>query len=97
MVGFRRAVIVNTGAIEQAHGFKRDELKWGIAPRTLSHRVKNQERLTRDESAKAIRGARLTVRAETVFADSEKARRWLSNERINAKRSGLALAWLISC
>ncbi|WP_273206729.1 antitoxin Xre/MbcA/ParS toxin-binding domain-containing protein [Marinobacter subterrani] len=65
----------------QAHGFKRGELQWVIASRTLSHRAKKGESLTRDESAKAIRVARLTAQAETVFANPEKAHRWLSKPK----------------
>lgn len=65
----------------QKRGFTKEELKWVIAPRTLSHRVKNREHLTRDESAKAIRVAKLTAQAETVFANTDKAQRWLSKPK----------------
>lgn len=65
----------------QTHGFKRGELQWVIASRTLSHRARKRESLTRDESAKAIRAARLTAQAETVFGNPEKAHRWLSKPK----------------
>lgn len=45
--------------------------------RTLAHRVARQEPLSRDESDKAVRVARITARAEQVFGESERAFRWL--------------------
>ena len=45
--------------------------------RTLAHRVANRQPLSREESDKAVRIARITSMAEQVFGDSERAWRWL--------------------
>jgi putative toxin-antitoxin system antitoxin component (TIGR02293 family) len=74
---------VNPDVINQLlnHGFIKREVSWIIPPRTLSHRIKNNELLTRDEGAKAIRAARICAIAETVFGNGEKAQRWLSKPK----------------
>jgi len=66
-----------------SHGFSKEELKWVINPRTLRHRLQNNELLTLDEAAKAVRVARLTAQAEVIFSNSEKAERWLSKPKKN--------------
>jgi putative toxin-antitoxin system antitoxin component (TIGR02293 family) len=48
-----------------------------IPPRTLSHRKSKGERLTLDESDRAMRVARLLALADTVFGDHTKALVWL--------------------
>jgi putative toxin-antitoxin system antitoxin component (TIGR02293 family) len=48
-----------------------------IAPRTLSHRKSKGERLTLDESDRAMRAARLLALADAVFGDHTKALVWL--------------------
>jgi putative toxin-antitoxin system antitoxin component (TIGR02293 family) len=48
-----------------------------IPPRTLSHRKSRGERLTLDESDRAMRVARLLALADTVFGDHTKALVWL--------------------
>jgi putative toxin-antitoxin system antitoxin component (TIGR02293 family) len=48
-----------------------------IPPRTLSHRKSKSERLTLDESDRAMRVARLLALADTVFGDHTKALVWL--------------------
>src|SRR6202051_1518673 len=48
-----------------------------IPPRTLSHRKHRGERLTRDESDRAMRVARLLALADAVFGDHTKALVWL--------------------
>lgn len=58
-------------------GFNKNELKWVIQPRTLSHRESKNERLTKDESDKFLRIAKITTLAEEVFDNVEKAMRWL--------------------
>ncbi|WP_159650484.1 type II RES/Xre toxin-antitoxin system antitoxin [Vibrio atypicus] len=63
------------------HGFKKQELNWVIPSRTLSHRVSKSEKLTRDESAKVIRAARLTAQAVAVFGNEQKANNWLSKPK----------------
>jgi putative toxin-antitoxin system antitoxin component (TIGR02293 family) len=45
--------------------------------RTLAHRVAKHQPLSREESDKAVRVARITSMAEQVFGDSERAWRWL--------------------
>jgi putative toxin-antitoxin system antitoxin component (TIGR02293 family) len=45
--------------------------------RTLAHRVANRQPLSREESDKAVRIARITSMAEQVFGDSDRAWRWL--------------------
>ncbi len=45
--------------------------------RTLAHRIAKQQLLSREESDKAVRVARITSMAEQVFGDSERAWRWL--------------------
>lgn len=63
------------------HGFAKREISWIIPARTLSHRIKNNELLSRDEGAKAIRAARIFAIADTVFGNNEKAQRWLSKTK----------------
>jgi len=48
-----------------------------IPPRTLSHRKSKGERLTLDESDRAMRVARLLALADAVFGDHTKALVWL--------------------
>ena len=48
-----------------------------IPPRTLSHRKHKGERLTHDESDRAMRVARLLALADAVFGDHTKAMVWL--------------------
>jgi putative toxin-antitoxin system antitoxin component (TIGR02293 family) len=48
-----------------------------VPRRTLAHRVANQQALSTDESDKAVRVARITVMAEQVFGEPERAWRWL--------------------
>jgi len=48
-----------------------------IPQRTLSHRKAKSERLTLEESDRALRTARILSLARVVFADPEKALRWL--------------------
>jgi putative toxin-antitoxin system antitoxin component (TIGR02293 family) len=45
--------------------------------RTLAHRVARHQPLSREESDKAVRIARITSMAEQVFGDSGRAWRWL--------------------
>lgn len=52
-----------------------------IPRRTLTHRKSKQERLSRDESDKAVRVARVATMAEQVFGDSERSWRWLRKSK----------------
>ncbi|PYE21550.1 putative toxin-antitoxin system antitoxin component (TIGR02293 family) [Paraburkholderia silvatlantica] len=63
------------------HGLKADELLFIIPRRTLSHRRQNGERLSTDESDKAIRLARIVAQAETVFGNPEKGMNWLRGKK----------------
>lgn len=45
--------------------------------RTLAHRIAKHQLLSREESDKAVRVARIASMAEQVFGDSERAWRWL--------------------
>ncbi|MGA7813352.1 type II RES/Xre toxin-antitoxin system antitoxin [Caballeronia sp.] len=62
-----------------AQGLKIDELAFIIPRRTLTHRRQHHERLSTDESDRAIRLARLLAQARTTFGNAEKAMRWLRN------------------
>src|SRR2546423_10432235 len=63
-----------------------------IPPRTLSHRKSRGERLTHDESDRAMRVARLLALADAVFGDHTKALVWLGMPAsLFAGRSGFEL------
>jgi putative toxin-antitoxin system antitoxin component (TIGR02293 family) len=60
------------------HGMTDEEIYRLIVPRrTLVHRKSRLERLTHDESDRAVRIARIASLAEEVFGEDEKAARWL--------------------
>jgi putative toxin-antitoxin system antitoxin component (TIGR02293 family) len=64
-------------------GFSEAEVYQLVVPRrTLSHRIAKHEPLTREESDRAVRVARVTAHAERVFGDPEKAWRWLRKPKI---------------
>jgi putative toxin-antitoxin system antitoxin component (TIGR02293 family) len=48
-----------------------------VPRRTLAHRIAKHQPLSRDESDKAVRVARITAMAEQVFGEPERAWRWL--------------------
>ncbi|WP_434631336.1 antitoxin Xre/MbcA/ParS toxin-binding domain-containing protein [Chromobacterium sp. CV08] len=56
-------------------GLTRKELEFVIPARTLSHRIKKQERLSRDESERGVRVASLLALAQQVLG--EEATGWL--------------------
>jgi putative toxin-antitoxin system antitoxin component (TIGR02293 family) len=59
-------------------GLTDDEVYLLIVPRrTLTHRRARREPLSRDESDRAVRLARVLALAERVFGDRERAWRWL--------------------
>lgn len=60
-----------------AVGLRAEDLAFIIPPRTLSHRLANGERLTVDESDRALRLARIIALAEIAFGDHAKALEWL--------------------
>lgn len=52
-----------------------------VPRRTLTHRRRRRERLSRDESDRAVRLARIVALAETVFGDRAAAIAWLSTPK----------------
>jgi putative toxin-antitoxin system antitoxin component (TIGR02293 family) len=48
-----------------------------VPRRTLAHRIARREPLSREESDKAVRVARITALAEEAFGDPDRAWRWL--------------------
>jgi putative toxin-antitoxin system antitoxin component (TIGR02293 family) len=61
-----------------SHGMSDAEVYSFILPRrTLVHRKTRRERLTHEESDRAVRIARISAMAEEVFGDDGKASRWL--------------------
>lgn len=64
------------------HGLTEPEIHAVILPRrTLSHRKAKREDLTREESDRAVRLARILALAEEVFSDSQKSFRWLRSHK----------------
>lgn len=74
-------------------GLTDDEVYRLILPRrTLTHRRARREALSRDESDRAVRLARMAALAEQVFGDAERGWRWLrAPKRQFAARSPLDL------
>ena len=58
-----------------------------VPRRTLAHRVANRQPLSKEESDKAVRVARITAAAEQVFGETERAWRWLrmAKQRFDGK------------
>ena len=58
-----------------------------VPRRTLAHRVARGQPLSKQESDKAVRVARITAMAEQVFGEPERAWRWLrkSKRRFDGK------------
>jgi putative toxin-antitoxin system antitoxin component (TIGR02293 family) len=72
------------------HGLRVDELSFVIPLRTLSRRRQKHQRLSTDESDKAIRIARIVAQATATFGNREKAIRWLRTSRRQfSNRTGL--------
>lgn len=69
-----------TGAIAglRQSGLTDDEIYSLVVPRrTLTHRRTRSEPLSREESDRAVRLARIAALAEQVFGDAERGWRWL--------------------
>jgi len=60
-----------------AEGVTKQEIDLVAPPRTLAHRRANAERLTVEESDRAVRLARVVAQTESVFGSKEKAMAWL--------------------
>ncbi len=59
-------------------GLSNAEVYYLIVPRrTLAHRIAKRQSLSKEESDKAVRVARITAAAEQVFGEPERAWRWL--------------------
>lgn len=48
-----------------------------VPRRTLAHRIAKHQSLSKGESDKAVRVARITAMAEEVFGEADRAWRWL--------------------
>lgn len=57
------------------------DLGWIVSPRTLQRRTAAKENLTSDESAKAIRVARIAAQATAIFGCEQKSQRWLTKPK----------------
>lgn len=74
----RRRLPVSAVAALSKRGVTEGEICQLVLPRrTLTHRRNRGEALTRDESDKMVRLARITALAEQVFGSDEKAGRWM--------------------
>lgn len=60
-----------------AAGMRGEDLAFIIPARTLSHRIARNERLTVEESDRALRLARIVALADIVFGEHAKALDWL--------------------
>jgi putative toxin-antitoxin system antitoxin component (TIGR02293 family) len=60
-----------------AEGVTKQEISLVAPPRTIAHRRANEERLTIDESDRAVRLARVVAQTESVFGNKDKALAWL--------------------
>jgi putative toxin-antitoxin system antitoxin component (TIGR02293 family) len=77
-------------------GYSEDEIFALVVPkRTLARRKAANEPLTVEETDKALRLERIAVQAERVFADADKAHRWLRKAKRELKGE-TPLAWLAS-
>lgn len=52
-----------------------------VPRRTLAHRVAKHQSLSKEETDKAVRVARVTAMAEQVFGEPERAWRWLRKSK----------------
>jgi putative toxin-antitoxin system antitoxin component (TIGR02293 family) len=69
---------VEAVSVMAGHGLSADDVHRLILPRrTLSHRRARGERLSREESDRAVRVARIVALADLVFGDEITAGRWL--------------------
>jgi len=65
------------------HGLTRDEVHaLVIHRRTFKHRKSSHQKLSREESDRAIRTARILARAQATFGDSEAALDWVREPKM---------------
>jgi putative toxin-antitoxin system antitoxin component (TIGR02293 family) len=87
---------MNVLAALARHGYSEDEVFALVVPkRTLARRKAANERLTVEETDKALRLERIAVQAERAFGDPEKAHRWLRKAK-RELRGETPLAYLAS-
>jgi putative toxin-antitoxin system antitoxin component (TIGR02293 family) len=75
---------LSTQAIEslRRHGLSDEEIYGLLLPRrTLAHRRARSESLSRDESDRAVRLARIAALSEQVFGEPERSWRWLRDAK----------------
>jgi putative toxin-antitoxin system antitoxin component (TIGR02293 family) len=76
-----RLPVISISALLQ-HGILEKEIYSIIVPRrTLQHRRSRKERLSREESDRAVRMARLVALTEKVFGDQDSGMRWLRSPK----------------
>ncbi len=73
----RRLPAASIKALVQSGLSVREAYELIVPRRTLAHRVSKRQPLSREESDKAVRVARITAMAEQVFGEPERAWRWL--------------------
>jgi putative toxin-antitoxin system antitoxin component (TIGR02293 family) len=79
-----------------SHGYSEDEIFALVVPkRTFARRKAANERLTVEETDKALRLERIAVQAERVFGAADKAHRWLREPK-RALQGETPLAYLAS-
>jgi putative toxin-antitoxin system antitoxin component (TIGR02293 family) len=72
----------------EERGYSQDEIFALVVPRrTFARRVKRHERLTVEETDRAVRLARVAELAERVFGDKAKAHRWLRKPKLALGRA----------
>jgi len=65
------------------HGLTRDEVhSLVIHRRTFKHRKSSKQRLSKDESDRAIRAARILARAQATLGDAEEALAWVRQPKL---------------
>src|SRR5437870_915707 len=65
------------------HGLTRDEVhSLVIHRRTFKHRKSNKQKLSQEESDRAIRTARLLARAQATLGDSVSALQWMRQPKV---------------
>lgn len=72
-----------TGVIRHflERGLTKPEVFTIVNERTLKHRRARKQPLSREESERAVRTARILARAEVVFGEREAALRWMRSEK----------------
>lgn len=74
---------IEPGAMDELvkRGYRKSDISWVVPARTLTHRRKNHERLTPEESGRWFRAAKLQALAREVLGDDARALGWLHKPR----------------